>query len=54
VVVLPWHLTDYGFVRGVDVGRMAQYFGDLTGRKFPVDVSKPIDPSDFDVIGKRD
>jgi hypothetical protein len=54
VPILPLHLTDYGFVKGVDVGRMAQAFGDLTGKKFPVDVSKPLDPSDFDVIGKRD
>jgi hypothetical protein len=54
VPILPLHLTDYGFVRGIDLGRLAQYFGDLTGKKFPVPTPAPVLPTDFDVVGKQD
>jgi hypothetical protein len=54
VVLWPEMLTDYGFVRGMDVGRWAKAFEDYSGKKFPVPVPDPMSPLDWDVIGKRD
>jgi hypothetical protein len=54
VVVWQQHLTDYGFLAGVDVGRLAANFKALTGKTFPIAVPAPLEPKDWDVIGQQD
>lgn len=38
VVIFPWHLTDAGFLQGVDLAGVAQEFEALTGRPFPAEI----------------
>lgn len=44
VVIWPEHLSDAGFLAGVDLATLAADFRDLTGRPFPAPVPPPAPP----------
>jgi hypothetical protein len=44
VVIWPEHLTDRGFLTGVDLAKLAQVYTALTGKNFPAVTPAPVPP----------